>query len=280
MEEKRPVVLYVFAAAFGAGGLIFVVGGLSVLIRGLKTYHLIDGAVGLVLAIVGALLIRWVVMGVWGAKPVVATREPNVLEPVRETASRPFLVVFIFVVCAFAAGAFIYGAATADVDDGSSANLRYFAWAFSITTLFVGALGGYHLLGLLNPKPEISLEPGTPMPGDTLLFRWRFIGRTDRLERIILSLDCIDLDQESGQNTPYLNGTVLVSLPLIDSDEPEAFLSGECTVVLPEDAPPSQFTKDGKIFWQVRVRSQTRGLPNMRDYLSVTVLAADELVPA
>lgn len=244
---------------------------LAVLSRDFQ-WQFLQGLAGMVYVAAGGLF-WWLASQVYKTRPAAeACRGEVRLAYTRSRGFRPPYLYGPFLVLAPLAGFLVYAAIVVEPADDPHRTFLLLALGSGTAAVIVSGLTLYHQLVALNPRPVVYLQPGTPCPGDELAFRWCFEGRSERLQAITMTLDCIQLDRESGSNTPYWGGKVLMSLPILASEEPAEFLSGSATIGLPEASVPTHWSKEDRFFWQVRVQSRTKGLPGMLEYLGVTVM--------
>lgn len=155
---------------------------------------------------------------------------------------------------------------------------EWFLGVFMIPFVLIG-LGllvwcGMMLLALANPRPRLTIEPGTPCPGGALRLQYGFTGAVQRMERIVVEL----VGRESAT---YRRGTdtrtdksVFSRIPLLETTDRSAMRAGEIEVVLPNDVPPGFKARNNKIEWFLRVRGEIARWPDVDDEFPVQMVAA------
>jgi hypothetical protein len=155
---------------------------------------------------------------------------------------------------------------------------EWFLGVFMIPFVLIGlglvAWCGMMLLALANPRPRLTIEPGTPCPGGTLRLQYGFTGAVQRMERVIIEL----VGRESAT---YRRGTdtrtdksVFSRIPLLETTDRSEMRAGETEVLLPTDVPPGFRGRNNKIEWCVRVRGEIARWPDVNDEFPVRMVAA------
>jgi hypothetical protein len=145
---------------------------------------------------------------------------------------------------------------------------EWFLTVFMIPFLLIG-LGlvtafVHAFMAVFNPRPRLTVAPGTGRLGGDVQVTWRFTGAVHRLERLRLTL-------EGRESATYRRGTdtttdtsTFARVPLIDTTERTAMHSGNASARLPVEAVAPSFKADNnKIEWFLLVRGTIARWPDV-----------------
>jgi Protein of unknown function (DUF3592) len=147
--------------------------------------------------------------------------------------------------------------------------------AFMIPFVLIGLLFLFgvfrQLLVLFNPRPHLTLSPGSPAMGESAWLQWRLSGRAAGVKRLRISL-------EGREEATYRRGTdthtdrnVFATVPIVDSTEPFEMASGSASFVIPADTMPSFKADRNKIVWTLKVAAEIPGWPDSDDDFEILV---------
>lgn len=142
---------------------------------------------------------------------------------------------------------------------------------FVAVGLFMIGLLVYQILGLFNPKVELTLAPGAPQLGEKIDVAWRLSGRTQVLRGLKLVVEAREEARyRRGTSTytdrkPFLNLEVYASA---SSLEPE---TGHASIALPVESVPTWTGDNNKIVWVIRVHGEIPRWPDLKEEFVIEV---------
>ena len=198
------------------------------------------------------------------------TSGPVVLKP--ET-SRIGRLIGMIVICGFWNG--IVGIATYLEISGQMKNAGWFVTLFLIPFQVIGALilwgVFYTLLGLLNPKPILTLSSSSVPIGGSLTLQWKMSRNAGRLKnlRILLS---------GREEARYRRGTDHVTdkntfyeTTLTETSDTSRIEQGMATVSIPANTMHSFIADDNKIIWSLSVKGEIGLWPDVDETFDIVV---------
>lgn len=162
-----------------------------------------------------------------------------------------------------------------------SSRAGYFEWflgLFLIPFVLVGlgllVAAGYSLLASFNPRPQLTLVPGTPRLGDSVRLEWEIRGRVQALENLQFRL-------EGREEVTYTNGdrsatdrNVFASLEIVTTSVAPEIRSGSANVAIPAALMHSFAGPHNKIIWSVQVKGAIARWPDLNEEFALSVLPA------
>ena len=147
--------------------------------------------------------------------------------------------------------------------------------AFMIPFVLIGLLFLYgvlrQLLVLFNPRPHLTLSPGSPAIGESAWLQWRLSGRAAGVKRLRINLEGREeATYRRGTNT-HADTNVFATVPVVDSTEPFEMASGSASFVIPADTMPSFKADRNKIVWTLKVAAEIPGWPDSDDDFEILV---------
>jgi hypothetical protein len=127
-----------------------------------------------------------------------------------------------------------------------------------------------HALGaLFNPRPEVTLEPGTPRLGQPLTVTWQIPSGADRLGdlRIVLRGEEV-ATYRRGTNTAT-ERAMFHEAVVHESTMPETM--GRASITLPDTLMPSWKAANNRIEWTLHVEGRIRLWPDLADSHVLTI---------
>jgi len=155
-----------------------------------------------------------------------------------------------------------------------------FSWFLALfLTPFVlvglGLFGGvfYQFMALLNPRTRLTVSERVLLPGGQVDIRWELEGRSDRLQRLQITL-------EGREEATYRRGTdtstdreVFARIQITDTTDPVAMHSGAAKLQVPAGTMHSFESSNNKIVWALKVHGDIPRWPDVNDEYPVTVAA-------
>ena len=143
-----------------------------------------------------------------------------------------------------------------------------FAFIFGFVALILIAISIYMILALFNPRPVVEISPGDIHQGTSVNLHWRIYGRVDRIEKLTISLKCLQISTEtsgSGKN----KSTRIVKTPLFDeelfvTDQQNEIVKDQLSFKIPEDQPSSVPGNNEGIQWQLLFHGDISRWPDLK----------------
>jgi hypothetical protein len=149
--------------------------------------------------------------------------------------------------------------------------LTLFIIPFALIGLLMIAGMGSQFLVLFNPRPRLTLTPGTIAPGETAYLHWRISGRARRIRRLRLEL-------QGAERASYRQGTdtktveeVFATILLFEADQPFAIAEGSASFSVPAGTMPSFEAPHNQIAWTVKAHLDIPGWPDTQETYDVIV---------
>lgn len=147
--------------------------------------------------------------------------------------------------------------------------LTLFLTPFVLIGIGLLAAMGHALGAIFNPRPQVTLEPGTPRLGQPLTLAWLIPSGAARLEnlRIILRGEEV-ATYRRGTNTAT-ERAIFHQAVIYESAMPEPM--GRASVVLPDTLMPSWKAANNRIEWTLHVQGRIRLWPDLADSHVLTI---------
>jgi len=156
--------------------------------------------------------------------------------------------------------------------------LTQFVWFILIFAAIGVVLAGaviYQLLACFNPRPRLTVSTDAPRLGGAVELRWDVSGRTERIEKLTITLEGREeATYQRGTNT-YTDRSTFARVTLAELSDPRDMLTGDTTFTVPADTMHSFAADNNKIVWRLRVHGDIRHWPNVNDEFPFTILPAD-----
>ena len=122
---------------------------------------------------------------------------------------------------------------------------------------------------LFTPVVELTLDVPRLVRGKPAALRWEVSRRAERLKDLHIALVLREECQYRRGTDTSTDACDVRELALADHDVPLS--AGSCTVLVPEDLPPSFATKANQLVWMIRLRGTARGAPDIDDTFPLRV---------
>jgi len=146
---------------------------------------------------------------------------------------------------------------------------------FGIFDLIIIGAAIHSILAIFNPRPTVEISPGAIRPGTSVALRWRINGRTDRIGKLTLSLQCLRITTEtsgSGKNrSTRIVKTPLFEDELLSTDKQNEIVQGTLKFRIPEEKPFSLPGNDSGIQWQLLFHGDIPRWPDLKQELPFIV---------
>jgi hypothetical protein len=242
----------------------------SVLERQIRPKHLL-GLIPLIFVIAGATLANygWKRLGLRRSVEETAAGEdvpadgPLILKPQVGPVGKVAASVFFSLFWNGIISVFVWQAWKAWESGSPDWFLNIFLIPFVLVGLFSFGVVGHFLLALANPRPRMTLIPGSPRLGDELHLDWRFTGRAGRLGHVRIFL-------EGREEATYQRGTdtvtdreVFATHNLVDTGNDREIPTGAAEIVIPSDTMHSFAADSNKIIWEIKVEGEIAHWPDV-----------------
>ena len=145
---------------------------------------------------------------------------------------------------------------------------------FVVIGIGVFAFFLHQLLGLFNPRVEITLSPGQPRLGDTVNLSWKLSGSSNRLRSLKIILTGREIaTYQRGTNTQTASEVFHAQL-LFDETNALAFYQGNLEFQIPFDLMYSFDSGNNEIEWEIRVCGVIKPGPDIDDTCKLEVFPA------
>ena len=137
--------------------------------------------------------------------------------------------------------------------------------------LFLIVLVIYQILGLFNPKAEITVNPGTPALGQALAVAWRLTGRVHALQNLAILLEAREEATYRRGTTTHTDKKPFLTLDVTEAANPVDMRSGQKDVALPNGTMPSFKSPNNGIVWTIQVRGKIPWWPDLKEEFELHV---------
>ncbi|MEA2560640.1 MAG: hypothetical protein QOH06_2144 [Acidobacteriota bacterium] len=127
------------------------------------------------------------------------------------------------------------------------------------------------LLVLFNPRPRLTLSPGSLKLGEMAYLQWRLTGATGGVRRLQVTL-------EGKEEVRYRRGTdtqtetkVFATLPVVDSTDSYQMLSGSTSFAVPADTLPTFASQNNKVIWTIKAQLEIANWPDSDEEFEILV---------
>ncbi|HVG07985.1 MAG TPA: DUF3592 domain-containing protein [Thermoanaerobaculia bacterium] len=127
------------------------------------------------------------------------------------------------------------------------------------------------LLVLFNPRPRLTLSPGSLKLGEMAYLQWRLTGATGGARRLQVTL-------EGKEEVRYRRGTdthtetkAFATLPVVDSTDSYQMLSGSTSFAVPPDTLPTFASANNKVVWTIKAQLDIANWPDSEEEFEILV---------
>jgi hypothetical protein len=205
--------------------------------------------------------------------PTFTSGEPVVLKP---EMSRLGKLIGMTVICLFwngIVGVFTYFELTSGLSKtgGDGWFLRLFLIPFQIIGLLLIYAVGYTLLGLLNPKPTLTLSAASVPIGGSLTLQWKMSRNAGRLKNLKILLSGREEARYRRGTDTHTDKSTFYEAPIIDTSDTMRMQQGMATVTIPANTMHSFESDDNKIIWSLQVKGEIGMWPDVDDTYDILV---------
>jgi hypothetical protein len=127
------------------------------------------------------------------------------------------------------------------------------------------------LLILFNPRPKLTLSPGSLPLGGTVYLQWRLSGGTGGVRHLKITLEGKEEAHYRRGTHNYTDREVFALIQLVDTADEYQMASGSTSFVVPADTVPSFRAEHNKIVWTVKAQLEIASWPDSEEDFEVLV---------
>jgi hypothetical protein len=164
-------------------------------------------------------------------------------------------------------------------------NPEWFLMVFLIPFVLVGLalIGGvfYTFLAAFNPRPTITISPGSPRLGTRLRVEWRFAGRAGRIRHLEIALEGFEKASYRRGTDTHTDRESFASFELVSTSVDWEIARGSAEVEIPEDTMHSFASSNNAIVWSLFLHGDIPSWPDVSETFEVEIrpLARERLLP-
>lgn len=153
--------------------------------------------------------------------------------------------------------------------------LTIFITPFVLIGLLLIGLVGSAFLNLFNPRVRLTVSSQTIPIGGKLDANWSFNGSSSRIKRFKLTLEGREETTRGHGKNRRTNREVFVSLPLVDTIDPQQIAQGRASVEIPVEHKHTEDDGDRKVVWTLKAAGEIPRYPDFEEEYELTVLARE-----
>jgi len=137
----------------------------------------------------------------------------------------------------------------------------------------------YMFLAMLNPRPELSLTPGSILLGGTAILGWQFNGNPSRIGKLTITVIGEEKATYRRGTSSVTDSSTFVKIVLVETDVPVELARGEVQFTIPEFTAPSFDAPNNKIVWQINVHGDIARWPDVNTSFPIQILPLQQSTP-
>jgi hypothetical protein len=126
-------------------------------------------------------------------------------------------------------------------------------------------------LVLFNPRPKLTLSPGSLPLGGTVYLQWRLSGGTGGVRHFKVTLEGKEEARYRRGTNNYTDREVFALIPLVDTANEYQMATGSTSFVLPADTIPSFRAEHNRIVWTIKAQLEIANWPDSEEEFEVLV---------
>ncbi len=139
-----------------------------------------------------------------------------------------------------------------------------------VVGLILFILAGASARKALRPRILSAFDKPSLKRGQAAEVSWVVWGRVGAVERLHLSVECVEETEEDDNGGASVELNVLYESPIAEATEADA-AHGSALVILPPSHPATSTSETKRIGWWLRVRAETQGIPEIEEEFPFTV---------
>jgi hypothetical protein len=138
----------------------------------------------------------------------------------------------------------------------------------------------YSLLGLLNPKFEITLDSDDVRVGDRLAGRWRTTFGASRVKKLKVILQGIEESRYTRGTSTYTDTSIFAQIVVHETKLPREIEKYSFDVAIPKDTMHTLEGDSNQIIWSIVVQGEIPFWPDLAEELAIHMkpMAARKLI--
>lgn len=126
-------------------------------------------------------------------------------------------------------------------------------------------------LVLFNPRPKLTLSPGSLPLGGTAYLQWRLSGGTGGVRRLSVVLEGREEASYRRGTNNYTDKEIFALIPLVDTTNEYQMANGSTSFTLPADTMPSFRAEHNRIVWTIKAHLEVASWPDSDEEFEVLV---------
>jgi len=130
----------------------------------------------------------------------------------------------------------------------------------------------HSLLGLINPRTDLTVRPGKPRLGESFELIWKTRGSSGRLKEVTIAIEAVEKASYRRGTRQVTDEAVLFRHVLATPEIRIELHQGRVEFALPVDLVGSWKATNNEIVWQIRVKGKVVPGPDVSETYNLTVL--------
>ena len=126
-------------------------------------------------------------------------------------------------------------------------------------------------LVLFNPRPKLTLSPGSLPLGGTIYLQWRLSGGTGGVRHLTITLEGREEASYRRGTNNYTDKEVFARIGLVDTTDSYQMANGSTSFQVPVDTMPSFRADHNKIIWTIKAQLEIANWPDSDEEFEVLV---------
>jgi hypothetical protein len=196
---------------------------------------------------------------------------PVVLKPETSRIARLIVMIVICVIWNGLVGVVTYFELTGQLKSGG----EWFVTLFLIPFQLIGALilwgVFYTFLGLMNPKPTLTLSSASVPIGGSMTLQWKMSRNAGRLKNLRIVLSGHEEARYRRGTDTHTDKSTFYEAQVIETTDRMRIEQGMTTVTIPQNTMHSFVADDNKIVWSLKVTGEISLWPDVDDTFDIIV---------
>lgn len=126
-------------------------------------------------------------------------------------------------------------------------------------------------LVLFNPRPKLTLSPGSLPLGGTAYLQWRLSGGTGGVRRLAVVLEGREEASYRRGTNNYTDKEIFALIPLVDTANEYQMANGSTSFTVPADTMPSFRAEHNRVVWTIKAHLEIANWPDSDEEFEVLV---------
>jgi hypothetical protein len=200
--------------------------------------------------------------------PEVPVTGQVVLKPKQTPISKFITALVVCVIWNGIVGVFVYFVLAGN-------DTPFIAW------IFVGVFGliglailvnvPYQFLALFNPKPILTVTPGSPHLGDRVNVEWAFSRKSELIQTLQIVVEGREEARYRRGTSTYTDKNTFTTIVLVDTQSSMEVARGNRSLSIPEDTMHSFEGTNNKIIWTIKMTGSIKNWPDIDEEFPLVV---------